>query len=84
MAVEQGDLLGYIDTPLGDSSEQIISPDSGIIIGKTNLPLVFAGEALFNVAGYDEVDQVAENIDAYQEQLDPSSDERRSDEPPLL
>jgi predicted deacylase len=67
MKVEEGDLLAYIDTPLGDSSEQLISPVPGIIIGKTNLPLVFAGEALFNIAGYDAIDQVAVNIDAYKD-----------------
>jgi hypothetical protein len=84
MKVDEGDLLAYINNPLGEHTEELVSPVSGIIIGKTNLPLVFAGEALFNVAGYDEVDQVAENIDAYNELLDPSTDEILSDEPPLV
>jgi hypothetical protein len=84
MAVNEGDLIAYINTPLGENTEEIVSPVSGIVIGKTNLPLVFAGEALFNIAGYDEVDQVAENIDAYTEQLDPNTDEMLSDEPPLV
>jgi hypothetical protein len=84
MKVEEGDLLAYINNPLGEHTEELISPVSGIVIGKTNLPLVFAGEALFNIAGYDEIDQVAENIDAYQDHLDPNTDEMLSDEPPLL
>jgi predicted deacylase len=84
MKVEEGDLLAYITNPLGEHTEELISPVSGIVIGKNNLPLVFAGEALFNIAGYDEIDQVAENIDAYQDQLDPNTDEMLSDEPPLL
>jgi hypothetical protein len=84
MKVEEGDLLAYINNPLGENTEELISPVSGIVIGKTNLPLVFAGEALFNIAGYDEIDQVAENIDAYQDHLDPSTDEMLSEEPPLL
>ena len=84
MKVEEGDLLAYINNPLGEDTEELISPVSGIVIGKTNLPLVFAGEALFNIAGYDEIDQVAENIDAYQDQLDPNTDEMASDEPPLF
>ena len=82
--VQEGDLLAYINNPLGEYSEELISPVSGIIIGKTILPLVFAGEALFNIAGYDEIDQVAENIDAYNEQLNPDTDELLSDEPPLV
>ena len=84
MKVEEGDLLAYINNPLGENSEEVISPVSGIVIGKTNLPLVFAGEALFNIAGYDEIDQIAENIDAYNEQLNPDTDERLSEEPPLV
>jgi predicted deacylase len=82
--VETGDLLAYINNPLGENTEELVSPVSGIIIGKTNLPLVFAGEALFNIASYEAVDRVAENIDAYHEELDPSTDELLSDEPPLV
>ena len=82
--VEVDDVLAYISDPLGESSEQLISPVDGIIIGKTNLPLVFAGEAIFNIASYEEIDQVAENIDAYHEELDPSSDDIISGEPPLV
>jgi predicted deacylase len=84
MKVEEGDLLAYINNPLGEYTEELTSPVSGIVIGKTNLPLVFAGEALFNIAGYDEIDQVAENIDAYNEELNPDTDELLSDEPPLV
>jgi predicted deacylase len=82
--VQEGDLLAYINNPLGENTEELISPISGIVIGKTNLPLVFAGEALFNIASYEEIDQVADNIDAYNDELDPNTDERLSDEPPLV
>jgi predicted deacylase len=82
--VEIGDLLAYINNPLGENTEELVSPVAGIIIGKTNLPLVFAGEALFNIASYEAVDRVAENIDAYHEELDPNTDELESDEPPLV
>jgi len=82
--VQEGDLLAYINNPLGENNEELTSPIAGIVIGKTNLPLVFAGEALFNIASYEEIDQVAENIDAYNDELDPNTDERLSDEPPLV
>ncbi len=82
--VEVDEVLAYISDPLGENNEQLISPVDGIIIGKTNLPLVFAGEAIFNIASYEEIDQVAENIDAYHEELDPSTDYLQSDEPPLV
>ena len=82
--VQEGDLLAYINNPLGENNEELTSPIAGIVIGKTNLPLVFAGEALFNIASYEEIDQVAENIDAYNDELDPNTDEMLSDEPPLV
>jgi predicted deacylase len=82
--VQEGDLLAYINNPLGENTEELISPVSGIIIGKTNLPLVHAGEAIFNIASYEEIDQVAENIDAYTEELHPDRDEILVDEPPLV
>jgi predicted deacylase len=82
--VQEGDLLAYINTPLGENTEELISPVSGIVIGKTNLPLVFAGEAIFNIASYEEIDQVAENIDAYNEELNPDRDETLNEEPPLV
>ena len=82
--VEVDDILAYISDPLGENNEQLVSPVDGIIIGKTNLPLVFAGEAIFNIASYSEIDQVAENIDAYHEELNPSTDNLKSDEPPLV
>jgi len=82
--VETGDLLAYINNPLGENSEELFSPVSGIVIGKTNLPLVFAGEALFNIASYEAIDQVADNIDAYHEELTPNGNEADDVEPPLV
>ena len=82
--VQEGDVLAYINNPLGEHTEELVSPVSGIVIGKTNLPLVFAGEAIFNIASYEEIDQVADNIDAYNDELDPNTDEKLSEEPPLV
>ena len=82
--VEVGERLAYINDPLGENNFEVLCPVNGIIIGKTNLPLVFAGEAIFNIASYEEIDQVAENIDAYHEDLDPNTDKLLSDEPPVV
>ena len=82
--VEVDDVLAYINDPLGENSETLFSPISGIVIGKTNLPLIFEGEAVFHIAKYEEVDEVSGHIEAYQEELDPLSDVMVSDEPPLV
>ena len=82
--VEANEVLAYINDPLGENSETLLSPISGIIIGKTNLPLVFEGEAVFHIASYESADQISDHIEAYHEELDPMTDEQESDEPPLV
>ena len=82
--VQIGDTLAYINDPLGENAAEVTSPVSGIIVGKTNLPLVFAGGAIFNIACYEAADEVSDHIEAYHEELSPSGDEREGDEPPLV
>lgn len=83
--VDIGDILAYINDPLGENSEPLLSPVDGIVIGKTNLPLIFEGEAAFHIAKYEEsADEVSIHIDAYQEELDPLSGNSESGEPPLV
>ncbi|MEM7564031.1 MAG: succinylglutamate desuccinylase/aspartoacylase family protein [Pseudomonadota bacterium] len=82
--VMEGDLMAYVNDPLGENLCEITSPVEGIVIGKSNLPLLFAGEAVFNIAAYEAVDQVSDHIEAYTEELTPSEAERKSDEPPLV
>ena len=64
--------LAYINDPLGDQLCEVSSPLDGIVIGKTNLPLVFAGEAVFNIAAYESPDRVSDHIEAYHEELAPN------------
>ena len=71
-------------TQWGENSEAIVSPISGIVIGRTNLPLVFEGEAVFHIANYKKAGDVSDSIEAYQEELDPLSDSEESNEPPLM
>ena len=82
--VECGEVLAHINDPLGENSEAVLSPIAGIVIGKTNLPLVFEGEAVFHIASYEETDHVSNHIEAYHELLDPLGDDNTIDEPPLM
>ncbi|MCH8105952.1 MAG: succinylglutamate desuccinylase/aspartoacylase family protein [Proteobacteria bacterium] len=83
--VDIGDILAYINDPLGENSEPLLSPVDGIVIGKTNLPLIFEGEAAFHIAKYEEsADEVSIHIEAYQDELDPLSGNSESGEPPLV
>ena len=48
--VSKGETIGEISSPLGEQSAAIIAEDEGIIVGRTNLPVVNRGDALFHVA----------------------------------
>ena len=83
--VEVDEVIAYINDPLGEKSEPLLSPVDGIVIGKTNLPLVFEGEAVFHIARYEEsAEEVSNHIEAYQEALDPLSGNSETEEPPLV
>ncbi len=49
-AVRKGDILGVVADPFGEREVAIVSPVNGIVIGRMNLPLANAGDALFHIA----------------------------------
>ncbi|BCR06588.1 succinylglutamate desuccinylase [Desulfuromonas versatilis] len=51
--VNKGEVLGVIGDPFGNNEEQVRAPLTGVVIGRLNLPLVHAGDALFNIASFD-------------------------------
>jgi uncharacterized protein len=48
--VGKGEPVGVISDPLGSVQVPVLAEDDGIIIGRTNLPIVNRGDALFHVA----------------------------------
>lgn len=48
--VAKGDLLGFITNPFGDYEYSIESPDDGLIIGNSILPLANEGDGLYHIA----------------------------------
>ena len=70
--VEKGTPLAEIGNPYGDVIDIIKAHKSGIIIGKSNIPLVQEGEAMFHIAFFSESDgEIVEHIEAMQETLIP-------------
>ena len=45
-----GEEIGVVTGPLGQNPVPVTSDDEGIIIGRTNLPIVNRGDALFHIA----------------------------------
>ncbi len=70
--IKKGDIIGRVADPFGNHEAKIIAEASGIIIGKTNLPLVHEGEALFHIARFNENASAAESVEAFQNEHDPA------------
>ena len=49
-SVAAGDLVGIISDPFGESDTEVLARDGGLIIGRTNLPVVNQGDGLIHVA----------------------------------
>lgn len=65
----KGSVLGVIADPLGQTEYQVMAPNDGIVIGRTNMPLIHEGDALYHLAYYrQKVDKVKEQLDNFIEQ----------------
>ena len=75
--VAKGDVLGYLSDPFGDKDIPVLASLSGIIIGRTNLPIVNLGDALMHIAQVTRLDTASERIDEIAEEIlaDPLFDE---------
>lgn len=68
--VTRGQHLGTVADPLGVAELPVEAPHPGIVIGRTELPLVNEGDALFHVATFDQLDVVSESVDGFQQELE--------------
>ena len=72
--VRRDEPLAYIADPFGEKEVPVLAHQDGIIIGRTRLPLVNAGDALFHIARFSQPSQVATQVEAFQ-------DAHQADEP---
>ena len=82
--VKKGEVLGVVADPFGEHEERVEASASGLVIGRTNLPLVNEGEALFHIARFEKPDSVAEAVEAFQAEFDPNTDSAPPTEPPIV
>jgi hypothetical protein len=64
-AVAPGTVLGAVANAFGDIESEIVSEETGIVIGRTNMPVVYEGDALFHVAETARAEAAAEGISAH-------------------
>ena len=82
--VERNQVIGWVADPFGAQEAEVVSPVAGIVIGRTNLPLVHEGEALIHVAEFRQADSATESVEAFQEEHDPQGEHAPGDEPVIV
>lgn len=68
--VAAGDVLGVISDPFGVSEQEVTANTAGLIIGRTNLPIVNEGDGLFHIARFSKAADPEATVDSLAEQLD--------------
>ncbi len=63
--VTPSQVLGVISDPYGQAEVELKATAAGIVIGRTNLPPVNEGDALFHIAHFEKSREVAQNVEAF-------------------
>jgi len=82
--VQKNTLLAMLADPFGKKEIQVIAPYSGIVIGRTNIPLVNEGDALYHIARFGDIDEVEAKVDEFQEEHLPEIMPVTSPESPII
>ena len=67
--VKRGDQLGTIADPMGEKESAVIAGEPGILIGRTNLPVVNQGDALFHIANVKNATTAEKVVEKFQETI---------------
>mgnify|MGYP001213527817 CR=1 FL=1 len=68
--VRIGEVLGIVSDPFGENESEIVASEAGIIVGRSNLPVINEGDALFHIATLPDPVKAGETVGALAEQLD--------------
>lgn len=82
--VKAGTRLGVIADPFGEREADVVSSAAGIIIGRTNIPLVHEGDALFHIARFEQPRAAAEAVEQFQAENLNDVDALLDEEPPIV
>lgn len=68
--VAQGDVVGVVADPFGETETEVVAENGGLIIGRANLPVVNEGDALFHIAKHSQTNISEDKIGSQMDQLD--------------
>lgn len=70
--VETGQVIAMVADPLGTTETPMLAPTTGMVIGRTNLPLVYEGDATFHIAQYGrKAAKVEQQVEQFHEEHQP-------------
>jgi predicted deacylase len=67
--VKELEAIAYIDEPLGDESYAVYAPFDGVIIGKSEIPLVQEGDAIFHIAKLKNIESAEDRLESFNEDI---------------
>lgn len=67
--VKPGTVLGAVSDPFGEIETEVLAEERGIIIGRTHMPVVQEGDALFHIAETPSAEAAARGVTAHMEAL---------------
>jgi predicted deacylase len=67
--VKELEIIAYIDEPLGDEIYAVYAPFDGVIIGKSEIPLVQEGDAIFHIAKLKNIETAEDRLEFFNEEL---------------
>jgi len=82
--VKKDTLLGVVADPFGEKEVNVMSTCNGIVIGRTNLPLVNEGDALYHIARFEDMKEVEAKVDNFQEEHSPEEISFPTPESPII
>ena len=72
--VKKDEIIAFIDEPLGDDSFPIRSPFDGVIIGKSEIPLIQEGDAVFHIAKLKDLESAESKLEYFNENVTKQSE----------
>ncbi len=68
--VKRDDLLGVVSDPFGERDTELFAPRDGLIIGRSNLPVVNQGDALIHIADIPKAEAAHAELNVIEEAFD--------------
>ena len=69
-AMSKDEVVGYLSDPFGEVDVDVQVPHAGLVIGRTNLPVVNQGDALFHVARVQNLPGAEDRLEAIEDEIE--------------